>query len=92
VKTPWIPIPETWDFLILALGLGGPFLPDMQMSWAKRKYARQIAGVMDDMREAQESRKLYEPLGLAGAPSAVAEVATPSVDASVPAGREKTKA
>jgi hypothetical protein len=78
VKSPLIPIPETWDLLILALGLAGPFVPDLQVWLAKKRFARALRGVVDDMREAQEARKLYEPLGLGPVPERIAEVESPS--------------
>ena len=62
VKVPFIPIPQTWDFLIFLCMLGAPFIPDLQVGWHKRSFHRALRVIVDDMREAAESSKLYQPL------------------------------
>ncbi len=79
VKSPWISfIPETWDLLIAAMFLGAPFVPDVQVWWAKRKYAQALGRIIEDMRAAQEERRLYQPLGLPEAPQRVDELQSSS--------------
>jgi hypothetical protein len=81
VKAPFIPIPETWDLLILALGFGGPFVPDLQVWLAKRRYAKALQAVVEDMREAQQARQLYEPLDSEGMLAPISEVVSEPVHA-----------
>ena len=62
VKAPFIPIPQTWDLLILLLMLGAPFLPDAQISLAQRRFQKQLQSIVDDMAQAEAQQKLYQPL------------------------------
>jgi hypothetical protein len=62
VKTPWIPIPTTWDFLILLLMIFAPFVPDAQIALKQRKFAKQLNGIVADMAQAEAQQKLYQPL------------------------------
>lgn len=68
VKAPFIPIPTTWDALILALGLGAPFLPDAQVWLHQRRYRRRLKAIVDDMADAEAQLQAYAPLsdGAAG--------------------------
>lgn len=62
VKVPWIPIPETWDLLIVALMILSPFLPDAQVWLAQRRFQKRVAAIVDDMAQAEAQQKLYQPL------------------------------
>jgi len=62
VKTPWIPIPPTWDALILLLMIAAPFLPDAQISLKQRSFRQQLRGIVSDMAEAESQQNLYQPL------------------------------
>lgn len=62
VYTPWIPIPRTWDFFILASMVAAPFIPDLQESLAKRRYRKALEAIVADMAAAQQAQQLYEPL------------------------------
>jgi len=62
VKTPWIPIPPTWDALILFMLLAAPFLPDAQIALKQRSFRQQLANIVADMGEAEAQQKLYQPL------------------------------
>jgi hypothetical protein len=73
VKVPFIPIPQTWDFFAFFTALGAPFIPDLQEGWHKRKFRRALTSIVEDMREAAESSKLYQPLGT-GAIASVVDV------------------
>ncbi len=46
VALPFIPIWEKW--FPFALSIGGYFLPDAQMRWQRRRYARQLGDVVRD--------------------------------------------
>jgi hypothetical protein len=62
VKAPFIPIPTTWDLLAFAFLLGAPFLPDAQVWLLKRRHRRALRAIVDDLRDAEVQRQLYEPL------------------------------
>lgn len=62
VKVPWIPIPETWDALIFALAIAAPFLPDAQAWFHRRKYARRIKAILQDVEEVEAQLSLYPAL------------------------------
>lgn len=62
VKAPFIPIPETWDFLILGFLLASPFVPDAQVWLAQKRHGAELAAIVEDMRAAHEQQRLYEPL------------------------------
>jgi hypothetical protein len=64
VKAPFIPIPTTWDLLILAMGLGAPFLPDLQIGLLKRRHRRALRAIVDDLQDAEAKLELYQPLSL----------------------------
>jgi hypothetical protein len=58
------PIPDWLEPLPLALFIGGPLIPDLQTWWAKRRYARQLLGLVEEMREEAAARRAYAPLGI----------------------------
>jgi hypothetical protein len=65
VALPFIPIWEKW--FPFALSLAGYFLPDAQMRWQRRRYARQLGEVVRDFAALQprleEAVKLTDLLG-----------------------------
>jgi hypothetical protein len=62
VKAPFIPIPTTWDLLAFAFLLAAPFLPDAQVWLLKRRHRATLRAVVDDLRDAEVHRELYQPL------------------------------
>ncbi len=42
--------------------IGGPLLPDLQIWFAKRKYASRLRALVDDMRDEAQARAQYRPL------------------------------
>jgi hypothetical protein len=86
VKAPFIPIPTTWDALILGLMLLGPFVPDLQVWSKKRRFENDLGAIVEDMGDAQKQQQLYQPLPeiSSGSISPVSEVQTPS-EAAAPA-------
>ncbi len=58
-------IPDWLEPLPIALFLGGPLLPDLQAWRAKRKYAKALSGLVDDMAQEQRDVREYQPLGIA---------------------------
>lgn len=94
VKTPWVPVPETWDFLILASMLGAPFIPDAQVALHKRRYSKALQNIVKDIHEAEETHRLYEPLGTDPTPErrdelVPPETTSPESDRSRPGVRER---
>jgi hypothetical protein len=65
VKAPFIPIPSTWDALILGLGISAPFLPDAQIWLHQRRYRRRLKAIVEDMKDAEAQLQLYRPLPVA---------------------------
>jgi len=65
VAAPFIPIWEKW--FPFALSIAGYFLPDAQMRWQRRRYARQLGEVVRDFAALQprleEAVKLTDLLG-----------------------------
>jgi len=76
VKAPFIPIPTTWDLLAFAFLLAAPFLPDVQVWLLKRRHRAALRAVVDDLRDAEVHRELYQPL----APPAAANELPPSTE------------
>ena len=68
VKAPFIPIPTTWDLLILAFGLAAPLLPDLQMSVYRRRHRRALRAIVEDLQDAEAKLELYQPLSSPDAP------------------------
>lgn len=58
------PIPNWLEPLPLALFIGGPFIPDVQASFAKRRYSKQLLALVEDMKAEAIDRRAYEPLGI----------------------------
>lgn len=55
-------MPEWLEALPLSLFVLGPLLPDVQTWFHKRRYARSLETLVDDMRQEQEQRHTYQPL------------------------------
>ena len=92
VKTPWIPIPTTWDALILAFLLAAPFLPDAQIALKQRRFRKALGAIVEDMREAEAQQKLYQPLPLGGGlDAAPPRLESPSTDSVLPPEGGKTR-
>jgi hypothetical protein len=62
VKLPFIPIPQTWDFLILLSMFGAPFLPEVQTWLYQRSHRKACQAIVKDMARAQEVDRMYEPI------------------------------
>ena len=76
------------DPLPIAFFIGGPLLPDLQIWFAKRRYAAKLRALVEDMRDEAAAREQYRPLS-EGAPAPVDE----SVAAQGSRGKsEQTKA
>ena len=83
VKIPWIPIPPTWDLFAFVTMLAGPFIPDAQVWWFKRRHDKSLQGVMQELSAAQQTQQLYQPLDplqLEARPSPIAEVGASTQD------------
>jgi hypothetical protein len=82
VYLPFIPIPETWRFVILLTMFGAPFLPEAQEALWKRSFRKARESIISDMERAQAVDRLYEPMPAeaAAAEGAIQEVA-PVTDA-----------
>lgn len=75
-------VPDWLEPLPLALFIGGPLLPDAQAWFAKRRYAKQLVGLVDDMKAEQVDRRAYQPLGIdEGAAGSTTEAARTQKDA-----------
>jgi len=55
-------IPDWIEPLPIAMFIGGPLLPDLQIWFAKRKYASRLRALVDDMRDEAQARAQYRPL------------------------------
>lgn len=58
------PIPNWLEPIPLALFIGGPLIPDAQAWFAKRRYAKQLLSMLDDMKAEASARRAYQPLGI----------------------------
>jgi hypothetical protein len=58
------PIPDWFEPLPLALFIGGPFIPDVQAWLSKRRYAKQLVTLVEDMKAEATDRRTYAPLGI----------------------------
>ncbi len=58
-------IPDWLEPLPVALFLLGPLLPDLQAWRGKRRYAKGLAALVDDMAQEQSDAREYQPLGIA---------------------------
>ena len=94
VKVPFIPIPQTWDFFAFLTMLGAPFIPDLQVGLHKRRFHKALRLIVEDMREAEEKTKLYQPLGAGGlkesGPAPISDVKGEAEKAPVPRNGERT--
>lgn len=57
-------VPDWFEPLPLALFIGGPLLPDAQAWFAKRRYAKQLLALVEDMKAEAIDRRAYQPLGI----------------------------
>jgi hypothetical protein len=71
-------LPDWLEPIPLAFFIGGPLLPDLQVWLAKRRYARQLAALVDEMRLEALDRGAYTPLGLEDHSPAEADPTRPS--------------
>ena len=70
-------IPDYLEPLPLAFFIGGPLLPDLQIWFARRRYRKVLAQVIESMREEDSARQQYQPL-MEGMPSTIDEQASSS--------------
>ncbi len=66
-------IPDWIEPLPLSFFVFGPLIPDLQAWFARRRYAKQLAALVEEMAAEQADARAYQPLGL-DAPAPVAEV------------------
>ena len=57
-------VPDWLEPLPLAMFIGGPLIPDAQAFFAKRKYAKQLLALVEDMKAEATDRRAYQPLGV----------------------------
>ncbi len=62
-------LPDWLEPLPIALFIGGPFIPDAQAFFAKRRYAKQLLALVEDMKAEAADRRAYQPLGLEEPPA-----------------------
>lgn len=60
VAIPWIPVYEKW--VPWALFVLGPFIPDAQLWWYRRRHQKRLDAVVADLAKADASLELYRPL------------------------------
>ncbi len=61
-------LPKLLEPLPLAFFIGGPFIPDLQAWFAKRRYRSKLASLVDDMRDEAGAHEVYRPLMEDGSP------------------------
>ena len=76
-------IPDYLEPLPLAFFIGGPLLPDLQVWFAKRRYRKVLAQVIESMREEDSAREQYRPL-MEGMPSTIDDQAASSTTSVTP--------
>lgn len=76
-------LPDWLEPIPLAFFIGGPLIPDAQVWLAKRRYAKQLAGLVDEMKAEAQDRRTYQPLGI--------DEGVAGVDATRPADGVKDK-
>lgn len=76
-------IPNYLEPLPLAFFIGGPLLPDLQVWFARRRYRKVLAQVVESMREEDSAREQYRPL-MEGMPSTIDEQASASPSSVIP--------
>lgn len=57
-------VPDWLEPIPLAFFIGGPLIPDAQVWFAKRRYAKQLAHLVDEMKSEAADRRAYQPLGI----------------------------
>lgn len=57
-------LPRAFELVPAAFFLGGPLIPDLQTWLARRRYAKALAGLVEDMRNEALDRAAYQPLGI----------------------------
>jgi hypothetical protein len=62
VKLPFIPIPQTWDLFAFLTMVAGPFVPDAEIWFYKRRHRKALEAIVADMGEAEEQMRLYQPM------------------------------
>ena len=83
-------VPDYLEPLPLAFFIGGPLLPDLQMWFARRRYRKVLAQVIESMREEDSARAQYQPL-MEGMPSAIDEQASSSSTSVAPPKNTREK-
>ena len=89
VKLPFIPVPQTWDLFAFLTMVAGPFVPDAQIWWFRRKHRKQLEAIVEDMEEAEHQLRLYQPLQ-EPRPRAL-EASGPSVESPLPHSPTRTR-
>lgn len=57
-------IPNWLEPIPLLLFVLGPVLPDLQVWFAKRRFGKQLLGLVDEMKDEAAERRAYAPLGI----------------------------
>jgi hypothetical protein len=57
-------LPRAFEVIPLGFFIAGPLIPDVQAWLARRRYAKALAGLVDDMAQEALDRSQYQPLGL----------------------------
>jgi hypothetical protein len=60
VAIPWIPVTEKWVPWVLFVG--GPFIPDAQLWYFRRRHGRRLQALIDDLAKADATLDTYRPL------------------------------
>ena len=79
-------LPKLVEPLPLAFLIGGPMIPDLQVWFARRRYASKLATLVGDMRDEAAARDLYRPM-MDAAPAPIDE----SVSGSIASEKPKDK-
>jgi hypothetical protein len=89
VEIPWIPVTEKWVPWVLFLA--GPFLPDAQLWFYRKRLERRLQSIVDDLTKADLALDAYRPLselqlGLEAEPKApVVDQVAPEKEIPMPA-------
>lgn len=62
IRAPFVPIPATWDWLVIACALGAPFLPDLQIKLHQRRYSKGLERIVSDLADAAEQHRAFAPI------------------------------
>jgi hypothetical protein len=57
-------LPDWLEPLPLAFFIGGPMIPDVQGWLGRRRHAKSLATLVDDMKQEAADRSAYQPLGI----------------------------